>query len=512
MTKETLTFKRIYLIYLGLLTALVLAALAYVYFLLREYEAAQPERQVWQAVEELSAQAADGTFWDRYGLPRPSAGIYERDMDLEEEYLALFGDREALTLVRSEGSPQGDVLTYQVECRGVPLAQVSLRAEGEPVTKLAVFTMRRWAVDGVRPQLEPRSYTLTVPDAFAVSLNGRPLTGETGENGETAYAVSGLYLPPDFSITDGTGTQARYTIRDGEVRAEYFHYTLTLPSALTVQVNGAPWPGQAQGEDRVRYEIALLEEPEVTITDGYGGSVDYRGGDALPLTSCTITASEGYTVLVDGQEVPPEAVASMDNPDYQAFADYVEDLPALRVYSVAVLREGAEITVTDERGEPVPLEAGADAYDLTQPRGESQVPPEVSEQVDVLQVAQDWSLFMTNDLPFSRIQDRLIPGSYQYEVALKYATGVDITFTSQHTLASPAFTDSAVTNFTWITDDCFSVDIRFVKHMRLWYGELVDDPMNDRFYFVRYGGQAEGGDAPTWKLAGMKEILNDGDQ
>ena len=36
--------------------------------------------------------------------------------------------------------------------------------------------------------------------------------------------------------------------------------------------------------------------------------------------------------------------------------------------------------------------------------------------------------------------------------------------------------------------------------------------MNDRFYFVRYGGQAEGGDAPTWKLAGMKEILNDGDQ
>ena len=103
MTKGTLTFKRIYLIYLGLLTALVLAALAYVYFLLREYEAAQPERQVWQAVEELSAQAADGTFWDRYGLPRPSAGIYERGMDLEEEYLALFGDREALTLVRSEG-------------------------------------------------------------------------------------------------------------------------------------------------------------------------------------------------------------------------------------------------------------------------------------------------------------------------------------------------------------------------------------------------------------------------
>ena len=117
---------------------------------------------------------------------------------------------------------------------------------------------------------------------------------------------------------------------------------------------------------------------------------------------------------------------------------------------------------------------------------------------------------MSDDLPFSRIREYLIPSSYQYKVAHRYATGVDITFTSAHTLADPAFTDSAVTNFAWITEDCFSVDIRFVKHMRLRSGGAVDDPMNDRFYFVRYD-DPESGEGPAWKLASMKEILNDGD-
>ena len=119
---------------------------------------------------------------------------------------------------------------------------------------------------------------------------------------------------------------------------------------------------------------------------------------------------------------------------------------------------------------------------------------------------------MSDDLSFSRIDDYLIPSSYQYEVARKYATGVDITFTSAHTLADPAFTDSEVSNFAWITEDCFSVDIRFVKHMRLRSGAMVDDPMNDRFYFVRYDDTDDGADNPAWKLASMKEILNDADE
>ena len=512
MTKKKISFRRIYLIYLAVLAVLAAAALFYVYTLLRQYEAAQPERQVWQAVDDLAAQAAGGTLLEDYGLSRPAPGPYEQGRDVAEEYLALYGDRERLTLARSAGSVQGDVLEYQVECGGVTLAQVGLRAVGEPVTKLTVLTMQEWAVDYVRPELEARDYTLTLPAAFSVSLNGIPLTGTEGDGGENTYTVSGLYLPPEFSITDGTGSQAQYTIRDGTVLAEYFHYTLTLPAAITVRVDGTDWPGQAAGEDRVRYEIALLREPEVLLSDCYGNQVRYQGEDQLPLTSRTITAQEGYTVLVDGAPVPEEAVTRTDNPDYQHFSDYVESLPQLCRYSVAVLKEGAEISVTDPQGNPVPLEEGQSVCDLTEPAGLDQVPEEVSRQIDVLQVAQNWSLFMSNDLAFSGIRDYLIPDSYQYEVAWRYATGVDITFTSRHTLDSPAFTGNSVSNFFWITEDCFSVDISFVKHMRLYYGEAVDDPMNDRFYFVRYDGTADGVDNPVWKLASMKEILDDAEQ
>ena len=62
-------------------------------------------------------------------------------------------------------------------------------------------------------------------------------------------------------------------------------------------------------------------------------------------------------------------------------------------------------------------------------------------------------------------------------------------------------------NLSGCLEYCFSVDISFVKHMRLYYGARVDDPMNDRFYFVRYDDTDNGVNDPTWKLAGMKEIV-----
>ena len=180
----------------------------------------------------------------------------------------------------------------------------------------------------------------------------------------------------------------------------------------------------------------------------------------------------------------------------------MDDLPRIAEYQIAVLEENAKITVTDEQGRPVPVEDGEREIDLTGwLSGVDEVPAEVSGKVDLLGVAQKWSLMMSNDLKFAELSGYLIPGSYQYNVARKYATGIDITFTSSHVLLDPVFTENSVTNFTWITEDSFSVDISFVKHMKLTRtGDLVDDPMNDRFYFVRHQGD--------WKLASMKEILN----
>ena len=139
------------------------------------------------------------------------------------------------------------------------------------------------------------------------------------------------------------------------------------------------------------------------------------------------------------------------------------------------------------------------------------VPDEVAAEVDVLDIAKNWSLFMSNDLSFDKMSKYLIKGSYQYNVAVKYATGIDIKFVSGHGFPAVPFSQESVTNFVWISDDCFSVDISFVKHMILRTGVAVDDSMNDRFYFVKYDDTNDKVDNPTWKIASMKEIVNNGE-
>ena len=510
MRKSRTSFKRLYLIYLGILGIFAAAALIYVLVLLRQYEKSQPEQQVWKAIDELSAQAADGSFSSLYEFPEAEPGAFEKGRDLRKEYLALYGKRDDMTLTKSGSSIKGDTLEYQVECGGAVIAKVGLKAEGSPVTKLAVFSMQDWAVDYVRPEMKARDYTLTVPETFTVTLNGTPLEGKAEKNRLRTYTVSGLYLPPDFSITDETGASAEYSIRNGRVLAKYYAYDLTLPSSLTVQVNGKTWQGKSEGDGKVRYEITALDQPSVIISDYYGNTIAYDGEDKLPLTDCFITADQQYSVEVDGAPVPKQAVTREANPDYRHFAEYVKDLPQVCTYSVAVLKEDAKITVDDGQGKPVKLEKGHGPYEfLKSGKTLDEIPREVSSQIDVLKVAQDWSLFMSNDMAFSRIKSYLIPSSYQYDAAQKYASGADITYTSEHTLANPAFTGNKVNNFCWITDNCFSVDISFVKHMRLPSGTPVDDPMNDRFYFVKYNDPSDSRKEAVWKLVGMEEILDD---
>jgi len=508
MKKRSLSFKLIYLIYVLILAALVTAAVLYVRALLFDYEASQPECHAQAAAEQLCADAASGDFWSKYALPEVVAGPFEQNRDIKTEYLALF-EQDSLT-VSQTGSSE-DALFYTAERDGFPLAEIRLKAVGPAVTKLAVLSMREWAVESIAPVLEPHDYTLTVPNSFGVTVNGVALTGEQGSpSGErqTGYTVSGLYLMPDFVITDRSGNKADYTLKNDRVMVEFFDYSLTLPAALTVEVNGQSAEGDPTGDGLMHYEIATLTKPEVCIRDDYGNTVNYAGGDELPLTYAAITADSRYTVQAAGSTVPEHRISNRENPEYAQFADFVPDLPGICEYTIAILQDDAEISVIDELGNPVALEGEGNTFDLTDRVTRlDRVPDEVAAQVDVLQIAQNWSMFLTDDLPFKELEPQLIAGSYQHSVAVKYATGIDIKYTSKHTLANPAFTENSVTNFTWITGDCFSVDISFVKHMRLYYGAMVDDPMNDRFYFVRYDDTDNGLDDPAWKLASMKEIV-----
>ena len=498
-------FRWVYIGFVVIMAVIASYCILYVHGLLKDYEAKQPERCVEAAMEELKDYAASPKeFWNKYSMPELEPGEFEEDIDVQNEYLALFSD-PATDFALSPGMYAEDEMCYVIRNNDFVLAEVMLKAQGPIETKLAVFNTREWKLVSVTPKLEKNDYTITIPDDFTLCVNNIDISDEEGEetkDGEIKYTVEGVYLEPEFVIEDPEGIEAVYVVKNFRVLPEIYDYTLKLPYTLSVTINGEKSKGEEQDDGLLLHAIRQLDKPEVEISDLYGNTVSYEGGD-LALTNMTILAYEDYTVKVDGESVPEKAVSEGISKEYEFLTDIVEDLPTQTEYSIAVLKNGAEVSVTNGDGEPVELKGGQSYYDLTsQLMGEDEVPAEVSGAVDVLDVAKKWSLFMSNDYTFDALKGYMLPDSYQYEVAQKYSTGVDRTFFSGHALLDPAFTDTEVSNFVWITEDSFSVDIKLVKHMRLNSGDNVDDEMYDRFYFVQSGGQ--------WLLCGMKEVTENG--
>lgn len=514
MKKKKLTFKLAYLIYLVVLIILVAGATLYVSRLLRQYENTLPEKYVEDAMNELAKKAADKTLWQQYILPDTETGKYEEDMNVAEEYMLRFAQGEK-EYVQKDGDYPEDELYYTITSDGAPLAEVKLKAKGETVTKLAILSYREWNTEYIKPILEKNDYTLVVPNDFSVKVNQIALSEQDGKEngkGETEYTIEGVYFAPEFEIKDAAGENVSYKINDEKVVAEYYYYSFVLPDTLSVKVNGEVLQGVEQENHSVYYDIKELVKPEVIISDLYGNEISYEGGKKLPLTHKMISADSGYEVSVLDESVPKEAVFVCDNSEYEALKDYVDALPQMNLYNIAVLKEDVPVCVTTPEGEEILLEDGQTDYSfMAKDKSLESVPDEVSAQVDVLSLAQKWSLFMSADVPFNEMSQYLVKGSYQYEVAKKYANGVDIKFISGHGLANPPFTEESVTNFIWIADNCFSVDVSFVKHMILRVGTRVDDPMNDRFYFVKYDDTEDGVDNPMWKIVSMKEIVEDGE-
>lgn len=510
MKRKRKFWKKVYVIYLAALAATVTGCLVYVRTLLSKFENFQPEQYVRTAVQKLAEETTEEGFLKKYALEEPVPGELEENRNILKVYGELLAGEE-LELSQAAEGQAADELLYVVKKDGRELARVRLRAVSQPVTRLVVFTYREWQVEAVTPVLEKQNYELLVPEDFRVSVNGRELDAAEGtirgRNG-ICYTIEGLYLPPELEIVDYAGRSAAYAVKDSEILAEYYDYQLTLPEGLTVQVDGGDHGEEAAGAGLVCHRIRGLTPPEVTLSDRYGNTFLYEGKE-LPLTYRILTVPEDFEVAVEGQTVSAEAAEIQEHGEYSQFAEYVQGLPRDFVYHIAILKEDAQVSVTDQNGYPAALEAGEEEHTFAAalPALE-EVPKEVADQVDVLEVAQSWSLFLSQDYPFSRLERYLIEDSYQHRVAKSYATGVDITFTSAHVLRNPPFTEVSVGNFVWITQDCFSVDISFVKHLQLTSGKLVDDRMNDRFYFVRYDSGE--GDA-AWKMVGMKEIVSHGE-
>ena len=111
--------------------------------------------------------------------------------------------------------------------------------------------------------------------------------------------------------------------------------------------------------------------------------------------------------------------------------------------------------------------------------------------IDVLKLAENWSLFLTNDLKggtrgLQTLSPYLIKDSYMYNMAHGWATGIDITFVSRHYLLNPVFTDEGIENCTIYNDDTFSCEVKLKKNMKLYTGVSKIDELHDDLFFVYY--------------------------
>lgn len=500
MKEKKRTFLWAYLIFVGVLAVLMVVCTIYVHGLLREYEAAQPVRQAEKALAQLAEEAKDAQgFWEKYDMPQVKSGKFEKDVDIQSAYLALYGAPETELAVKT-GTNTEDTLCYVIKNGGLSIAEVSLKATSPLRTKLLVFSTRDWEIEKITPLLAARNYTVSVPEGFTVKAAGKSLKGVKNANGKLDFTVTGVYLQPQLTIADAKGATVPYTFKDTRVVPTLYEYTLTLPHTLSVTVNGEKDAGETLSDGRVRHVVIAVEKPEVTVSDLFGNTLKYEG-DALPMTYTTVIAPAEYTVTVEKQAVPAAAVKKGVVKEYAFLESLVKDLPVRATYTIAVLKEEAAVAVTDASGKAVSLEKGVEKHDLATALKPTQtVDKAIAKKVDVLEVAKTWSMYMSNDRSFAQMQPLLHPDSYQYEVAREYATSIDRTFFSEHTLKNPAFTEEAVSNFVRISDTCFSVDVRFVKHMLLSNGNSADDAMNDRFYFVYSGDK--------WLLAGLKEVTD----
>jgi len=500
--KKSHLFWLLYAFFTLCLVALAAFVLLHVHALLVEYENSQPEHLIRQVTEEMETSAKGGTLWEY--IPRPEEirsrfDTTESLWDTYEKKLAA-GD---LTFARQSGTFSEDTLSYVILLGEEAVAGVEIRSANTR-TELFVFTFSDWSLVSITPFAAAYSYSCEfhLPEGFSATVNNLALA-ETelvrAEDGTLIYLVENLAAAPAIAVFDAYGTEAAYDIEDGVLTPVTHRSELSVPTGLTVTLDGrkiAP----VSTEDGIDSYITLTANvPEILISDDYGGCETYAPGMDLTAGVKRVTVPETFCLRVGNALLNPSAGVFSDNTDYPADLPYAENLPKLVTYSFLIL-DTTPVSVMYPDGTSVPLET-VDGTEIRDIPGSTEAPP-----IDVLAVAKMWSLFMTDDLGgsdngFGQIAKLLLKDSYLYNVAYRWAYGVDITFTSIHILKDPPFGEEIVTDYRRYSDNLFSCRVYLEKYMRLNYGQHVTDKMHSTLWFTLTDD--------GWKLTAMQEITED---
>ena len=231
--------------------------------------------------------------------------------------------------------------------------------------------------------------------------------------------------------------------------------------------------------------------------------VDIKSHIEDGLYSIKVRIPEDYKLYLNGKVVNESTVS--DDEISALFANYT-DMKKQVNYEVTGLIKKPEVIVKNAEGKKVKTykKDGVIVADQNYFKTDDN---EIAQQkliapFDILKFAENYSLFLTADLTgyrygFNTLSQNLIEGTEMYKMAYDWAHGIDITFTSRHTLKNPAFTDEKLSNFVIYSDKAFSVDVSLKKNMVVSGQDKVME-MNDKMYFVYYND--------AWRLISMESV------
>ena len=231
--------------------------------------------------------------------------------------------------------------------------------------------------------------------------------------------------------------------------------------------------------------------------------VDVKSHIEEGLYKVSANIPEDYKLYINNKEVTDKSEA--ENPVLNLFAQYTE-IKKYNKYEISGLIQKPSVVIKDASGKEVkPTNKDGvlqieETYFKTDENDVAQ--SKLAEPFNVLDFAEKYSLFLTNDLQggyhgFGTLSKYVIPGTDMYKRIYDWAHGIDITFTSRHTLKNPIFTNEKLSNFVIYSDKAFSVDVTLEKNMKV-KGEDRVMKMNDRLSFVYYDG--------GWKLISMESL------
>ncbi len=231
--------------------------------------------------------------------------------------------------------------------------------------------------------------------------------------------------------------------------------------------------------------------------------VNYQNYFDKGIYAYEIKVPEKYTVKVNGNTLRDDDIVSQgDVEGLDRLTEYVE-IEKSKTYEVNNLVYKPEIKILDENNKEVDYKEEDNKINVTKEFKEIKTLEDaknyIKDDFDILKFAENWSLYLTNDLSggLSTLMPYLIKDSYYYTMAYNWSRNVDRTFVSSHRLKNPVFTNEVVEDFIIYNDNAFSCKVYLEKNMVV-SGKDKQDIMNDRLYFIYY----EGG----YKLVNMEAI------